>query len=490
MSSKHTAYSHLNRRSVLLGVTASTAFFDPLQKAHASDRRLHDIVAGHVRQLAGGASLKLRLLLPNGSSANVEPVIAAFQKMTGVQVLSKEADVDEINTELYLNALSGSDTYDVALPATFGVPDLVASGAILPISNYVEKYEPSGFRDGIIFGTGDTFDGKIYGFQTDGDAYTMFYHQGMLQDPQEQARYSDQYGQALKIPDTWQELDRQMAFFNRPDEGKWGGLLFRTPNYLAWEWWVRFHAKGVWPFSADMIPQVASEAGVQALEEMIEATAHLAPEVSRLGLFENWERYSQGDVYCNIGWGGSQKYLNGSQSKMRNRMVYGPTPGGILDGELMPMPYFNWGWNYVVASNSPIPEIAYLFCLFASTPEMSTLAVRQKDGFFDPFRPEHYEDEGIIEAYTPEFLSVHRASLESAIPDLYLENQGEYFRVLSEWLARALAGDVSPKNALERVSNRWWSITNGSGRSAQKARWARLRAKYPKQIRGALRDLS
>jgi len=142
-----------------------------------------------------------------------------------------------------------------------------------------------------------------------------------------------------------------------------------------------------------------------------------------------------------------------------------------------------------VSSNSDLPEIAYLFALFASTPQMSTLAVRQSDGFFDPFRPEHYEDEGIKSAYSPEFLTVQRASLESAIPDLYLENQGEYFRVLSEWLTRALAREVTPRTALERVAQRWQLITNGSGRPAQKTRWAQLRAKYPKQIRDELRDI-
>lgn len=83
------------------------------------------------------------------------------------------------------------------------------------------------------------------------------------------------------------------------------------PGYVAWEWWVRFHAKGLWPFSAQMEPQIASDAGVEALEEMIRATEHLCPETSQLGLFANWERYSRGDIYCNIGWGGSQKYLNG-----------------------------------------------------------------------------------------------------------------------------------------------------------------------------------
>ena len=120
---------------------------------------------------------------------------------------------------------------------------------------------------------------------------------------------------------------------------------------------------------------------------------------------------------------------------------------------------------------------------------MSTLAVRQDDGFFDPFRPEHYQDSGIKAAYSEEFLEVHRSSMEAAIPDLYLKDQVEYFRVLNEWLFRALAGDVAPQTALDRVAQRWNLIANRSDRAVQSERWARLREKYPVAIRNVLRDL-
>lgn len=480
----------LSRRNVLSGIASSAAVSLAPPSVAATDSSLQSQVARKVRALADGRSIDIKLLLPDGSDGNVDPIIQAFRAMTGVKVSSFKTPVDEINTELSLDALSKSQKYDVALPATFGLPGLVASGAILPITDFAKRHEPTGFRDGILYGVGDSFDGDLYGFQTDGDAYLMFYNKRMLEDADEQARYEDQFGTPLLRPQTWAELDRQMQYFNRPDEGQWGGLLFRTPGYLAWEWWVRFHAKGVWPFSVDMEPQIASQAGVEALEEMISATEHLNPEVSQLGLFENWERFSQGDIYCNIGWGGSQKFLNGRTSKMRNKMVFGPTPGGVVDGELLFIPYFNWGWNYVISSNTDIPEIAYLFALFASTPEVSTLAVRQHNGFFDPFRPEHYEDDGIKAAYTQDFLDVHRASLEASIPDLYLKDQSEYFRVLGEWLVRALHGEVSPKVALERASQRWGLITNGSGRAIQRERWAQLRAKYPDQLRLHLKDIS
>ena len=457
--------------------------------AAASADDLHIRVAEQARDLKNGRDVTLRLLLPNGSAANVTPVIKAFSQMTGIQIKAIETPVDEINTELYLDGLSKSNQYDVALPATFGLPDLVSSKAIVPLTEFAKRYEPNGFREDILYGIGDSFDGEIYGFQTDGDAYMTFFNKAMQQDPQNRARYSDTFGYELGVPETWDELDQQMAFFNDPENGKWGGLLFRTPSYLAWEWWVRFHAKGVWPFSPDMDPQITSPEGVEALEDMIRATDYLVPEVNKLGLFENWKRFSQGDIYCNIGWGGTQKYLTRPDSPMRGNLVYGQTPGGVFSDTLISMPYFNWGWNFVVTSNSEFPEISYLFALFSSTPSMSTLAVRQPDGFFDPFRPEHYEDAQIKETYTSEFLAVHQSSMKSAIPDLYLKGQGEYFRILAGWLARALAKEIPPKQALERVSQRWRLVTNASGLRMQQKRWQRLRWKYPAKVRAVLKDL-
>jgi len=488
----NSAYRATNTRRGALSILAASAAYTlcPRMASAETYTTLHEDVARRVRALVGGRQLTLSLLLPNGSGGNVNPVIDAFQSMTGVKILSLETPVDEINTELSLDALSDTRRFDLALPATFGLPDLVASGAILPLTEYANRHEPAGFRDDILYSVGDSFDDDIYGFQTDGDAYIMFYQREMLENPDEQSRYEDMFGRPLAKPETWAELDRQMAFFNRPSEDKWGGLLFRTPGYLAWEWWVRFHAKGVWPFSPELRPQIASDAGVEALEEMIRVTEHLHPLASELGLFGNWERYGKGDIYCNIGWGGSQKYLNGAHSNVKGKLVYGPTPGGVVNDQPLITPYFNWGWNYVVPSNSEFPEISYLFALFASTPEMSTLAVRQNDGFFDPYRPEHYDDAGINSAYTPEFLKVHRASLEMAIPDLYLKDQAEYFRILTEWLVRAMAGEISPKNALERVAQMWDLITKGAGQSVQIERWKRLRAKYPKQIRDLLVDIS
>lgn len=465
------------------GLCASPSF------ASSPSISVDDYVVNVLRDRFSAQSQTLRLLLPNGSGANLGPVIAAFTERTGVTVESIEVPLDEVVNTLILDNVLDQRRFDVALPATFALPDLVSAGTLLRLDGYVTAHEPEGFRDGVLYPIGDTFDGEIYGFQTDGDAYLMFYHADMMSSAAQQERYAERFGQRLEIPRTWEELDRQMAFFHAPDDGVFGGLLFRVPQFLAWEWWGRFHAKGIWPMAPDLTPQIDGEAGVTVLEEMIRATESLAPGHASIGLFENWERYAQGDIYANIGWGGTQKYLNQPKSAMQGRMVFGPTPGGQIGQGPLAVPYFNWGWNFVVSATSDQPELAYLFSLFAASPRMSTLAVRQIDGFFDPFRAEHYKDKKIVEAYSAPFLKVHREAMRNAIPDLYLKGHSEYFSALAKGLDAAVTGAMQPEAALQGVAQKWELISGKAGHAHQVLRWRNLREKYPAHVKAAMRDL-
>jgi multiple sugar transport system substrate-binding protein len=249
---------------------------------------------------------------------------------------------------------------------------------------------------------------------------------------------------------------------------------------------VRFHAKGFYPLDDDMNPQINNDAGVKALEELVAASQYLYPGARTNGLFENFEAYGQGDKFCNIGWGGTQKYLNSDKSKVKGKLAFGNTPGGNVNGHLLKTPYFNWGWNYVVSSVSKEPEIAYLFTLFATSPTQSTIAVRDPDGYFDPYRAEHYKDPEITKTYTPEFLAAHEASMRDSIPDLYLKGQGEYFDALRVAIQEVDVGKQKPKEALDDVANTWNRITRRAGKKGQQEQWKFLKSLYPRGVRNEL----
>ena len=312
----------------------------------------------------------------------------------------------------------------------------------------------------------------------------MFYNRDWLTDPQHQAAYSERFGTPLAVPLTWAELDRQMAFFHAPDAGRYGGSLFRNLNYIAWEFWSRLHGQGIYPLSDDMEPRLSTPEALAALTQLIAANDALAPDVWSAGLFDNFAAFAEGNRYCNIGWGGTQKHLH--TSPMRERLAFGPLPGGVLGGSPVAMPYFNWGWNYVVSARTSIAQLAHLFILFATTPHVSTRSVREASGYFDPFRPDHYTDPVIVETYGADFLKVHQESLSACIPDLYLRGQGRYLQVLKQAVHSAALGQLTPEQALSALNDRWQRLTDELGRDSQIEQWRYLRRSYPASLQALL----
>lgn len=443
-------------------------------------------IINKVNELTANKVATLTILQPKGSLGNVKPVGDAFQRATNVNVNYVEGFLDEINAAIMADTLAENASFDIALPATFGLPDLIEVNAIRNLDEFADKYQPDNFYEGVLYSIGDYFKGNLYGYQTDGDAYVMFYNKAWLEDKEERIKFKNIYGFELKVPETWDQLDKMIKFFHRPEENKYGGTLFRTKDYMAWEWWIRFHAKGYMPFDDNLKPQINNSAGINALTELISLSDYLYPLAKSNGLFENWEAYSEGNSFCNIGWGGTQKFLNGPNSKIKNNILFGPTPGGYKNGELLLTPYFNWGWNYTVSNFSKEPEIAYLFTLYACSPKMSTIAVRYPDGYFDPFRIEHYKDTEIQNTYTKSFLDTHLVSMKNSIPDLYLPGQGEYLDSLKENINLANQGIITPQRAMNTVAKTWNQINHRLGINSQLEQWLYLKSRYPDNIKHRL----
>jgi len=245
---------------------------------------VHTAAAEAAKKLAEGRTVKLTILHPSGSLGNVKPVADRWTEETGIAIGYVEVPLGEINQKVLLEAVSRSGAFDLALLATFGMPDRAESGILVNLDQYAQKYEPEDFQKDSLFTLGDYYKGSLYGYQTDGDTYLMFYNKPWLDNPDEGKAFADKHGYALKVPDTWEELDAMMAFFHRPDQNMFGGALFRTQYFIAWEWWGRFHAKGFYPLDDELNPQINNDAGVAALEELIAASQHLYPGAKTKGL--------------------------------------------------------------------------------------------------------------------------------------------------------------------------------------------------------------
>jgi multiple sugar transport system substrate-binding protein len=150
------------------------------------------------------------------------------------------------------------------------------------------------------------------------------------------------------------------------------------------------------------------------------------------------------------------------------------------------MPYFNWGWNFVVSKKSKESELAYLFCLFACSPKMSILSVRDQSGYFDPFRKEHFNDSKITDVYSGDFLKVHLMSLKKSIPDFYIQGRGRYMSALKRAIQIANDGFMPVDKALDSAAERWVKITHTIGETDQVRQWKFLKKSYPEDLKKVL----
>ena len=425
------------------------------------------------KNLALGKDLVLRIMYPDGCLANLLPIVSIFEKRTNVKVKLIKSSVEDINTKILNTAMLQESSFDIALPATYGLPDLAEVGALTNLDHYVKKYEAPFYSQNALYKLGDSYNGSKFGYQTDGDVYVMFYLEHIFKKNDFNNKYADLYGEEIKVPSSWYELDRLMTFFHEPDKNRFGGCLFRTPGYIVWEWWLRFHSFGIYPFADDMTANIDSEAGMLALESLIKSTDFQHPSVYTNDLFENWRLYEKGNCLVNIGWGGTQKYIRRPDSRLEHNVIIAPTPD---------VSYFNWGWNYVVSNYSQHKEIAYLFCLLATMPQVSNYAIREEEGFFDPFRKEHYEDPHIQQAYGIPFLKTHFEAMSKAIPDLYMQERSAYIQVLEDSIFMALEGDLTIEKAMRYTAQQWERITDEVGRKKQIEQWLHLKNKYPKSF--------
>ena len=98
---------------------------------------------------------------------------------TGIEIKYIEVPLGEINQKVLLEAVSKTGSFDIALPATFGIPDLAESGILVNLDQLSQKYEPAGYQDDVLYSAGDFYKGSLYGYQTDGDTYLDVLPQGL-----------------------------------------------------------------------------------------------------------------------------------------------------------------------------------------------------------------------------------------------------------------------------------------------------------------------
>jgi multiple sugar transport system substrate-binding protein len=440
----------------------------------------------------------------------VEDYKAEWEALTGGEVELQQFAFGDLFEKIITSFETSSGAYDMLIFPADWAGDLMAPGYLEPISdelkaqvNWDDVIPLYGER---IVAWGDT----VYALPYDGDSHMLYYRKDLVDGGEYAADFEAEYGYPLAEPATWKQYIDIAKFFNGKEvvldvDGNKGPIFgtMEAQKRNAQSYWVFLsHAAGYGKvpgnpcffFSCeDMTPQVNNPGWVRALTEYVEIGNYGPPEMINWDVADTRIYFPTGSSVFNIDWGDVGPIsIDTSVSVIKGLVGFAPLPGGdqywdygagdwvTPESGSNHAPFIAFGgWIIGVAADSDVKEAALDFAAFMADPELvKQLAVTGGTGI-NPARFSQFEaldlwvGAGFDEASAVDYLDAILSGINdpNAVLDLRITGSAEYLQTLDVEIARAIAGEVSPQEALDNVASQWNDISDRLGRDAQLAQY-------------------
>jgi multiple sugar transport system substrate-binding protein len=220
-----------------------------------------------------------------------------------------------------------------------------------------------------------------------------------------------------------------------------------------------------------MKAQLASDAGVRTLTNMVAANAASMPGNNELDAVAVWAAWLQGKVAMIYSWpptgrmtagySQSDKAINFvPQSTIADKVGYAVVPGN---------PEHATGYNKALSADSSNPEAAYLFMQWACSPPVSLARCMLPYALRDPYRISHFKSElyGALFPTAKEYLANLNASANVGLLDPIMPGAQDYFLSIDRMCTDVWAG-ADPMRALQTAAAEWDTTTERLGVESQK----------------------
>ena len=320
-----------------------------------------------------------------------------WEELTGIAVHVNEIPFEELFTKQMLEHKAGSGAYDVMLVGPSWVADMARGGALEPLDPFIEKYGVASEFDDIAPAFKDwmTYDGKTYGLVIDGDVHLLYYRKDIFGDPKNQEEFKAKYGYDLGPPQTWKAFGETCQFITDKYAPELYGAGLINTGYMHFFFSERFRTYGGKFFDPEtMKATVNSQAGIDALTDMVDQLKCQPPGVETWGFGESLSALNSGEIAMTISWPPIARWSQGinadeqalswvPESQVVDKIGYALPPGGH--------PELASGFLLAVSPDSKNKEAAYLYIQWLHSKQESLKNVMRPLGLRDPFRLSHYD---------------------------------------------------------------------------------------------------
>ena len=447
----------------------------------------------------------------------------AWEKLTGAKLNIVEIPIDEQFQKVMIDLQTGAGSYDACMPAASWYGDLVTGGfAFSPEGFYDDPRFPKWHKEYLPPSLVNlhTWEGTWYGVPNDSDGQVLYFRKDILTDPEWQTAFKAELGYDLPVPPkTWDQVYDIANFFNNKDWDRDGevekdsgvALHFQVRNQGMYHFVSLSAAYTVlpgdkvdkchnvyWFDPEDMTPLVNEPGHVKALEFLYKLFKTGPDAQIAWDLGTAWDYFLRGDAIFTYSWGDVGSLVQDeSRSQIKGKLGASVLPGSYevydrCQGEFVKMDEPNvignttgGSWHGVIlnsAVDKGVEEVMYHLLAFHATPKISVWNTTRGWTGVDPGWTLHFlKDQGgmaTVEDYVAQGWNADDVTdytqayhdnffADTVQPYIRIPGGEEFWYKLDEHLSAAMAGQLTPKEALDRVAQDWNDINERFGMEEQ-----------------------
>ena len=397
-------------------------------------------------------------------------LVPRFEELTGIKVEMELLGWDDQLKKALLDIEAKSGIYDL-----YYIDELQIMAIYFEKNGIVDLYDLMETKPDLVYPDLDladlmpipnfTYEGKLAGLPFEFYLRLYVYRRDLFEDPTERKNFERKYGWELAPPKTWDEYEQIAEFFTRPPK-LYGHIAMPSPATIAYDYWMFGLTYGI------------PNGGMTLARRVSEAEGGMLDSQRSIDFFKR---------YLNLLKYGPHGIDNFTWDELRSEFMTGRITQGIIFGDQLPdvigspesmvrekvdvaLPpvepkYYSPGLPIVhgdmgvwaISSASKNKEAALLFLQWVACKEnaakqmadLGTLCTR-KSLLFSPLADE------IDKKYKWHYYKTVREAIMSLNlitgPLAPIPEVETYKEIIYVWLSKAVAGELSPEEALRSAA--------------------------------------
>lgn len=424
--------------------------------------------------------------------------VEGFEQRTGAKVRVLTPGWNETIEKIDASLKSPENSFDIYVAISMWSGTLLGGGHIAPVPEEVKRQIDWDDVLPIYRNTVLSWNKVAYGLPYDGDCINLYYRRDLFENPEYRARFSRKYGYDLAPPATWKQYRDIAEFFTgwdwngdgKADYGIAGNRVQGDISMLQFFAQAAGHAKHpgdpAYYFDPETLrPRIADPGFERALEIWIDTLRFGPPGMANFAGHDVRDRFVSGQVAMAIDWADMGVHAaNSPVSVVADKIGYAQLPAAEAvydsrsrrwDEQLNQVSSISGNWTFFISKNSPNKALAFEFAAHMTSKALTKRLTAVSGTAVNPSRYSHFDDPaawnqsgfstGSARAYLDEI--TRSLANPNVVFDITIPGAGEYYQSVDAYVARAVSGELTPREALRRAAAAWEEITERLGREQQ-----------------------